>query len=294
MNKKKYHFISMKFLTAIAMAIFFAFLLIYVFPTKIKEDYSLYSFERQSIKDPKELSVFEEDINGNLFLQTAEKEKFESKLKARSFKVMTNSKKAVLSVITSNHLDKINGFKEEEDLLLNELKIQLNNKKEKLLQEKRKNLEAELSEKLQKIRKKVKKKYSAYSQQEIRDNYLKMINLRIAIEILATNEEEKTDYQNKLEQVEEKQSKLLAEKKSVLNKDISAETRTLIIDFNRKFSDYRKQLENADYELIDKKEAEIEKKLTAYRQEIKADLSSKKEEKAAEMDQLIVQSKEYY
>ena len=235
MDREDYHFISLKFLTAILMALFFAFLLVYVFSPEVADDYQVYSFDSESLKNPSNLKVFEEDGNGSLSLNTAEKESFESALKTRSFKVMAASKNAVLTVLTSNHLDKINGLKEEEDLSLNELKMNLNNESEKLLQEKRQNLEAELSEKLQKIRQQVKEKYSDYSQQEIRNNYLKIINLRIAIEVLAKNEEEKEKYRARLRQVEQEQEKLLAEKNTVLNQDISEETRALIMDFNREF-----------------------------------------------------------
>lgn len=294
MDKKDYHFISLKFLTAILMALFFAFLLVYVFSPELRDDYQVYSFDRKSIKDPRSLSVFNENKNGNLFLDIAEKESFESALKSRSFKVMDQSKEAVLTVLISNHLDKINGLKEEEDLSLNELKMELNNESEKLLQQKRQELERELSQKLQKIRKRINEKYSDFSQQEIRDNYLKIINLRIAIEVLADNEEEKDKYQAELQRVKQEQEKLLAEKNTVLNQDVSAETRTLIIEFNREFADFRQSLEKEHQQLISQREAEIEEKLAAYRQEIKSELSLKKEKKAAEMDQLITKSQEYY
>jgi hypothetical protein len=294
MDNKDYHFISLKFLTAILMALFFAFLLVYVFSPEIKNNYRVYNFDSQSIKNSKNLRVFDENENGKLFLDTAKKQSFESELKTRSFRIMDQSKKAVLTVLTSNNLDKINGLKGDEDLLLNELKIRLNNEGEKLLQGKRQDLEAELSEKLQNIRKKVKDNYSDYSQKEIRDNYLKIINLKIAVEVLAKDEAEKAKYRSQLQQVEQEQDKILAEKNTVLNQDIAAETRTLIMDFNREFAAYRQRLESDHQELINKREAEAEEKLAAYRQEIKSELSLKVQTKAAEMDQLIAESKEYY
>jgi hypothetical protein len=170
----------------------------------------------------------------------------------------------------------------------------LNNESEELLQQKRQELEAKLSDKLQTVRRNIREKYSDYSQQEIRDNYLKIINLRIAVEVLARDESEKERYQSQLEQIQQQQEQLLAEKNSVLNEDISAETRTLIMDFNREYAEYRQQIENRHQELIAARETEIEEKLTAYRQEIQKELSSKREAKAAAMDQLIAKSKEYY
>lgn len=294
MDNQDYHFISLKFLTAILLSLFFAFLLVYVFSPEIKDNYQVYNFDSESIKNSKDLKVFEENEKGKLLLDTAKKQSFESELKTRSFKIMDQSKKAVLTVLTSNNLDKINGLKREEDLLLNELKMRLNNESEKLLQGKRQELEAELSEKLQNIRKKVKDNYSDYSQKEIRDNYLKIINLKIAVEVLAKDEAEKEKYRSKLQQVEQEQDKILAEKSTVLNQDIAAETRTLIMDFNREFAAYRQQLESEHQELINEREAEVEEKLAAYRQEIKSELSLKLKEKAVEMDQLIAESKEYY
>ena len=118
--------------------------------------------------------------------------------------------------------------------------------------------------------------------------------MRIAVEVLAKDEEEKAKYRAELRQVEQEQEKLLAEKNTVLNQDISEKTRALIMDFNREFASYRQQLETDHQELITNREAEITKKLAAYRQEIKLELSQKKQEKAAEMDQLIAESQEYY
>jgi predicted Holliday junction resolvase-like endonuclease len=97
-----------------------------------------------------------------------------------------------------------------------------------------------------------------------------------------------------LRQIEQEQEKLLAEKNTVLNQDISEKTRALIMDFNREFASYREQLESDHQELINSREAEIKEKLATYRQEIKLELSLKKKEKAAEMDQLIAESQEYY
>jgi hypothetical protein len=294
LDKKDHHLISIKFLSAILMALFFAFLLVFVFTPETKDSYPVYSLDREKIVDSRKVNLFAETENNQLALDVSEKENFEAELKNRSFRIMEAAKDAVLTVLTSNHLDRVNGLQEKEDLLLTELKMRLNNKREELLQQKRKELEAELSEKLQAVRRKIREKYSDYSQQEIRDNYLKIINLRIAVEVLASNESEKEKYQEKLEQVQQEQEQLLAEKNSVLNEDISAETRTLIMDFNRKYSEYRQQLENRHQEIIAAKEAETKKKLAAYRQEIKRELSSKKEAKAEAMDQLIAKSQKYY
>lgn len=294
LDAKDYHLISLKFLYAILLALFFAFLFVFVFIPETKDSYPIYSFERESIADSKKIEVFSENKNGSLLLDLSKQENFETELKNRSFQIMEAAKGAVLIVLTSNHLDRINGLQEKEELLLTELKMRLNNESEELLQQKRQELEAKLSDKLQTVRRNIREKYSDYSQQKIRDNYLKIINLRIAVEVLASNESEKEKYQSELKQVQQQQNQLLAEKNSVLNEDISAETRTLIMDFNREYAEYRQQLENRHQELITAREAEIEEKVAAYRQEIKAELSSKRKAKAAAMDQLIAKSRKYY
>ena len=294
LDAKDYHLISLKFLYAILLALFFAFLFVFVFIPETKDSYPIYSFERESIADSKKIEVFSENKNGSLLLDLSKQENFETELKNRSFQIMEATKGAVLIVLTSNHLDRINGLQEKEELLLTELKMRLNNESEELLQQKRQELEAKLSDKLQTVRRNIREKYSDYSQQKIRDNYLKIINLRIAVEVLASNESEKEKYQSELKQVQQQQNQLLAEKNSVLNEDISAETRTLIMDFNREYAEYRQQLENRHQELIAAREAEIEEKVAAYRQEIKAELSTKREAKVAAMDQLIAKSRKYY
>ena len=294
MGEFDYHFISVKFLTAILMAVFFAFLLIYVFSPVQREDYPVYSFEKENITDFKEQSIFSSAEKNQFLLSTAQKEKFESESKNRSFAIMEQSKKAVLAVITSNHLEKINGLKEEEELLLNDFKRDLEQKEEELLQQKRQELENELSTKLQNFRQRVKAKYSDYSQQEIRENYLKMINLRIAVEVLAQNADEKRRYQRELEQVREEQDQLLAEKNNILSEEISTETSSLIMDFNKQFAKYRSQLRNRHQKLIDQRKDEIDFRMARHREDIKLELNSTRNEKVSEMDQLIAQSKEYY
>lgn len=291
MDKNDYHFISIKFLSAILMALFFAFLLLYVF-SPAEKDYSVYSLEREKIKElPAAGSAAPEDFSA---AAAAEKSSFKSELKNRSFKIMAQSKKAVLTVITGRHLEKINGLKEEGDLRLNDFKLNLESEEQRLLQQKRNDLETELSSKLQKLRLQVKEKYSDYSQQEIRDNYLKMINLRIAVEVLAQNESEKEQYQEQLQQLRTEQEKLLAEKNEVLSEEISDKTRTLIMEFNREYTAYREELRERHQNLIAKQETEINQNLNRQRQEIRLEMQSEREEKAAVMDRLISKSREYY
>ncbi|MFP4021437.1 MAG: hypothetical protein ACLFUK_07515 [Halanaerobium sp.] len=292
-DKHDYHFISLKFLTAIILALFFAFLLIYVF-SPVKDDYSVYSFEQEEIEKINADSFLAESGESEIFLDLAQKEAFENELKSRSFAVMEQSKRAVLTVSTGNHLEEINGLKEEGDLLLNDYRLELKNEEEELLQQKRKELETDLSSKLQNLRQQVREKYSSYSQQEIGSNYLKMINLRIAVEVLAQNDSEKEEYQKRLNQLETEQEELLAEKNAVLNEEISAETRTLIMEFNQQFSDYREQIRNRHQNLIANRKDELDMRLSRQRDSIRFKLEAEREEKASAMDQLIERSRKYY
>lgn len=292
-DKYDYHFISIKFLTAIILALFFAFLFIYVF-SPVKEDYSVYSFEEEKIGEIPADGFLAEAGETEIFLDLAQKEDFESELKNRSFAVMEQSKRAVLTVITGNHLEEINGLKEEGDLLLNDYRLELKNEEEELLQQQRKELEADLSAKLQNLRQQVREKYSSYSQQEIGNNYLEMINLRIAVEVLAQNDSEKEEYQKKLEELQAEQEELLAEKNAVLNEEISAETRTLIMEFNQQFNDYREQIRKRHQNLIANREDEVNMRLSRKRQDIRVNLKAEREEKASAMEQLIEKSRKYY
>lgn len=294
MDNYGYHLISLKFLTAIILALIFAFLFIYVFSPLQKEEYPVYSFEQEKIADLETESVFSTSEKNHFFQNSAQIENFQSQLKNRSFAVMEQSKNAVSTVITSNHLGEINSLKEREDLLLKNFKRDLARREEELLQQKRQELEADLASKLQNLRRQIREKYSDYSQQQIGKNYLKIINLRIAVEVLAYNEAEKERYQKELNQVKEQQEELLAEKNSALNEEISAETSTLIMEFNQNYAEYRKQLRSKQQKLLAEKEKELKLKLAQHRDEIKKELNLKRKEADSVMDQLIAESKEYY
>lgn len=294
MPKIDHHVISLKFLTAIIMALISAFLFTYVFsPLEITE-YRVYNFEPEKIKTPAADTALTFSAQEQRMIDFSAKKAFESKLKKRSFAVMERSKNAVLTVITGSHLGAVNSLREEENLLLNNFKIKLEEKEDKLLEEKRKELENKLSAELQTLRRRVKNKYSDYSQQQIKKNYLKMINLRIGLELLVENEVEKEDYQKKLNEVIQKQEKILAEKNNVLNQEISAKTRTLIMDFNQEYTAYRKQLHSKSDQLLQQKKNKVEKKLAQKRAAVKIELQETTAVEKAAVEKLIKKSKKYY
>ncbi|MGP3778217.1 hypothetical protein ACTWKD_05215 [Halanaerobium saccharolyticum] len=294
MDKYDYHFISIKFLTAILLALIFAFLLIYVFTPQEREDYPVYKLERQELAFSELSQISASRTTAAEGSRLQEKLDFEESLRERSFELMKQSKSRMLAVISANHLEKMNGLREEKMLALEAEQRTLNQREENLLQERRQELEAELSEKLQQLRQEVRNKYSDFNQQEIRANYLRMINLELKIEFVARTESEKEKYRNELEKVRSEQQTLMAEKNSQLNEDISTQTSALIMEFNQQYSAYRDQIRSQHQQLISEQRQEIEAELAAAREEIKGDLASARAEKSTELDDLIEKSKKLY
>ncbi|MFP4197990.1 MAG: hypothetical protein ACLFSO_00170 [Halanaerobium sp.] len=294
MDKHDYHFISIKFLTAILLALFFAFLFIYVFSPQQRDDYSVYSLEKKSIDFSAKKDFLDFDLmTGEKSLQE-EKLNFEKDLRAESFKLMEESKQSLLAVISANYLEQMNGLREEKLLELEAESRELDEREESLLQGRREELEAQLSEQLQQLRQEVRDKYSDFNQQQIRANYLKMINLELKIEFVARSESEREEYQKELEQLRLEQESLVDEKNSQLNSDISDRTGELIMEFNQQYSGYRDRLKEEHSEIIAEKREKIENELAAAREEIKSDLASAREAEAVEIDNLIKNSREKY
>ncbi|MFW5749912.1 MAG: hypothetical protein ACOCWP_03975 [Halanaerobium sp.] len=294
MDKHDYHFISIKFLTAILLALFFAFLFIYVFSPQQRDDYSVYSLEKKSIDFSAKKDFFDFDLmTGEKSLQE-EKLNFEKDLRTESFKLMEESKQSLLAVISANYLEQMNGLREEKMLELETERRELDEREESLLQGRREELETQLSEQLQQLRQEVRDKYSDFNQQQIRANYLKMINLELKIEFIARSESEREEYQKEMEQLRLEQESLVDEKNSQLNSDISDRTGELIMEFNQQYSGYRDRLKEEHREIIAEKREQIEDELAAAREEIKSDLASAREAEAVEIDNLIKNSREKY
>ncbi len=294
MDRYDYHFISIKFLTAILLALIFAFLLIYVFTPQARESYNVFNIEREEIKSFSEIDVV--GSREKIFINTIAEEEveFEKGIRDRSFKVMAASRDSILSVITANNLEKMNGLKEEKMAFLEEKEEELESEENRLLQQRRSELEAELSSELENIRREVRNDYSDFNQKEIRDNYLEIINLRIKIEVVAHNQSEIEKYQQRLENVRAEQQELLAEKNSLLNSDISKKTSELIMEFNQSFAEYREKINREHQQILAKVESEIESELAQAREEIKGQLTRARNNKKQEINQLISESKEKY
>jgi len=294
MDKHDYHFISLKFLTAILLALIFAFLFIYVFTPQQREEYSTYSLQRRELGFPESPVVFDSDPQTMEAAMAAEKSRFQEELRERSFELMQQSRESMLAVISANHLERMNGLREERMLTLEAEQRRLAEREDNLLQEKRQQLEADLSQELQQLRQEIRNQYSDFNQEQIRDNYLEMINLRLKIEFIARTESERKEFQRQLEKVESEQEALMAEKNSQLNESISSRTSMLIMNFNQQYAAYREQIRTEHRQILSEQRRKIENEMAVVREEIKSDLVSVKAQKSAEMEQLIEKTREKY
>lgn len=106
-----------------------------------------------------------------------------------------------------------------------------------------------------------------------------MINLRIGIEVLAQDEAEEDYYSQKMEKLEQKQQKLLGARSELINEDISEQTRSLILDFNQEYANYRQKLRQNYQQELALKEKQIELSLSQKRTEIRDTLQSRRQKK---------------
>lgn len=288
MDNSGHHLIAIKFLTSIIMGLAFAFLLVFVFTPEKRDFYPAYELERRELSSIENITII--GSGGLSFAgELQESQEFKSEVRNRSASLMEEAKAASLAVITADSMDRLDGLRDNIMSELENLKNRLNAEEEELLSEKRSELEAELSQKLQEIRREIKEKYSDYSQKEIRDNYLEILNLQTAVEVVAENAEERKKYQEKLDQVTAEQQNLLAEKKQQENLDIASRTQEVIVEFNREYSEYRQQLRSEHQEIISEKEEELLAELDRAREEIRAEMLKRREDEAEKIDAKIAE-----
>lgn len=292
MDKHDYHFISIKFLTAILFAVFFAFLLIYVFKPEAETDFKVYSINKKNQTSSN--SFFTAAEADSLTSAVRNKELFIQKLRRNSFAILDQTKKTTLSLLTASYSQRLDSLQKEKNLEITNLIKDLEEKEESLLQKKRKELEQNLSAQLNSLRNKIKKDYANFNQKEIRANYLAIINLRFKIELVAKNEKEKEKYEKQLQKVKTKQDKVLKEKNMKIDNNISKQTRDLIMEINTKYTNYRDQINNKHQQIIAKKRKEISTEVDQSRSKLKAELNSLRQEKRIEVEKLIAESKEKF
>lgn len=293
MDNSGHHLIAIKFLTSIILGLAFAFLLIFVFTPEKRESYPTYELERREIVSAEDITIRgSKDIS--FAEELKESQKFRSELRNRSASLMDEAKAASLAVITADSMDRVDDLRDNIMSELDDLKSRLNTEEEKLLSEKRRELESELSQELQTIRREIKEKYSDYSQQDIRDNYLKILNLKTAVEVVADNAEERKKYQEELDEVTASQEELLADKEQQENMDIAEQTQEVIVEFNREYSEYRQQIRSENQAVISEKEEELLAELDKAREEIRAEMLKRREDKAERIDAKIAETLSKY
>lgn len=288
------HQISIKFFTAIIMGLLFAFLLVFVFTPQPREDYPAYKVERESIALAGEVQVIEKDLQALLAEQEAEHQRFRQEFRDRSRLLMESAKESSLAVITNRGLERMDGLREEMLRELDQFRDELDARESRLMREKRRELEANLSAELQAMRREIRERYADYNQRQIKNNYLMILNLRLAIDKVAESDAERKPYQEKLEEVLAEQEELMAEKREQENMNISARTQTLILEFNQEYYSYRQQIRDEHNEVLALEEEKMLEELEKIRAEIRAEMERERENKAARIEALIEESLQKY
>jgi len=289
MDKSGHHLIAIKFLTSIIMGLIFAFLLVFVFTPEKRDFYPAYEFEEEAVMSADSAEI----LAGDQIYSPERKsdyEEFNNELRQHSRSLMAAAKEASLDALTKSSIERVSGLRDNIMSELNQLKNSLQSEEEELLSQKRTELEAQLSAQLEEIRSEIKAKYSDYSQKEIRENYIEILNLRTAVEVVAETAAEREQYQQKLDQVLAEQNQLLAEKSRLEDMDIAERTQELIVDFNSEYSQYREQIRGRHDKIISEREDALLAELEAAREKIEAEMLKKREIREAEINSLIEQS----
>lgn len=289
MDNSGHHLVAIKFLSSIILGLIFAFLLVYVFTPEKRDYYPAFELEKERISSYSDIKIaLSEDYN--FPERAADYQEFKVELRERSTALMEAAKKSSLSVITSESLERVDGLRDDILAELDELRTELEAEENRLLTAKRSELEKKLSQELEKIRQEIKAKYSDYQEQEIRNNYLKIINLKIAVEVVAENAAQREKYQEQLNQVQAEQDQLLSEKKQQENLDIAMRTEDLIVKYNSEYSQYRQQILSEHQKIIAEREDELLAVLDQARKDIKEEMLIKRDLRAEEINKVIEES----
>jgi len=289
LDNSGHHLVAIKFLSSIILGLIFAFLLVYVFTPEKRDYYPAFELEKERISSYSDVKIaLSEDYN--FPERAAAYQEFKIKFRERSKALMEAAKASSLSVITSESLERVDGLRDDILAELDELRSELEAEENRLLTAKRSELEKELSQELEKIRQEIKAKYSDYREQEIRNNYLKIINLKIAVEVVAENAAQREKYQQQLNQVQAEQNQLLTEKKQQENLDIALRTEELIVKYNSEYSQYRQQILSEHKKIIAEREDELLAVLDQARKDIKEEMLIKRDLRAEEINKMIEES----
>lgn len=291
------HIIAIRFLSAIIVGLIFAFLIVFVFPAVEDGNISLSRLEIDRPLSPENLNK-EDDFTD--LVQKKEEGKIlqlelKDKAKKRSSELMETAKNSSISVITINHIEKINGKREKYEMRLKEYRSSLANEYEEKTASREKVLEEELMDELENLRRKLKQKYKNLDSQILLSNYNKILNLRIQIEVVAEEQEEIEKLNKKLRELREEQNKILQQKNQKYNQEIEERADVLINKYNQNFVEFQENIKKEHQNLLVKKESELQQELDNFIAEQRRLMNQNTTEKAEKLDRLAEESlKNYY
>ncbi|RCW48245.1 MULTISPECIES: hypothetical protein [unclassified Halanaerobium] len=290
------HMITVRFLTASIIGLIFAFLIIFVFPAVEEERIYLKTLEIGKPSAPETLNS--DDQFAQLMQKKAEGKEVQilmkDRVKKRNSKLMQAAIDSALSVITINHIEKIRGKREEYEARLNEYRNFLAADYEEQTAEKEKELEEKLMEDLEELRTELKQKYKSRDSQILLNNYNKILNLRIKIEVVAEGQDEVERLKSELQKIREEQNEILEQKNQKYNQEIEKRANVLINNYNQDFLEFQKNIKAEHSRLLAAHESRLQKELNNFIAEQRRSMNLKTEEKAEYLNKLAEKSLKKY
>ncbi|MGM0602190.1 MAG: hypothetical protein ACQESS_02620 [Bacillota bacterium] len=290
------HLIAVRFLAAITAALIFAFLVVFVFPAVEEQGLPLKKVEISQPSTPENLNS--DDDFSSLVQKKAEGKEFQimlkDRIKKRNSELMQTAIDSSISVITINHIEKINGMREEYDSRLNEYRSFLTADYEKQTAEREQELEEKLMEDLEELRKELKQKYKSRDSETLLSNYNKILNLRIKIEIVAESQAEIDKLKGELQKIREEQNEILQQKNQKYNQEIEERANILINNYNQDFLEFQEKIQLEHSRLLAARESKLQEELDNFITAQRRSMNLKTAEKAESLDQLAEESLEKY
>jgi len=290
------HLIAVRFLLAIIIGLIFAFLIIFVFPAVEEEGTPLKTLE---IDKPTAPETINSDDQFTQLLQKKEKGKefqilMKERVKKRNAELMQTAIDSSISVITIDHIEKINGKREEYEARLNEYRNFLAADYEEQTVEREKELEEKLMEDLEELRKELKQKYKSRDSQTLLSNYNKILNLRIKIEVVAEGQDEVERLKSELQKIREEQNEILEKKNQKYNQEIEKRANVLISNYNQDFLEFQENIQAEHSRLLSARESSQQKELNNFIAGQRKSMNLKTEEKAEYLNELAEKSLKTY
>lgn len=290
------HMIAVRFLSAIIIGLIFAFLIIFVFPAVEEEAIPLKTREIEKPSAPEALNS--DDQFAELLQKKTEGREFQilmkDRVRERNSELMQAAVDSSLSVITIDHIEKINGKREEYAARLNEYRNFLTADYEEQTAKREKELEEKLMEDLEQLRKELKQKYKSRDSQILLSNYNKILNLRIKIDVVAEGQEEVERLKSELQKIREEQNEILEQKNQKYNQEIEKRANILITNYNQDFLEFQENIKSEHSRLLAARESSLQKELNDFIAEQRRSMNLKTEEKAEYLNELAEKSLKKY